>query len=388
MSTFFWVRYWNPYANWATYYEGWDAFVANDWRRSTQGGSLVIADMIDDTPGATWRREQWQQYTPSSSGYNPNPSKEFDGVMPVDVAVPPVPTGAPSTPPPAALWPWFLGGAVAVSGIAILLARREPVKSNPYTPRGEGWPVCEYKLAAVKKNVTITTSGGKTEARSGEYIVFFLSRLPGQGPTSVPVGVYFTRHDADEAARRMATKHAKTEPRNPNKIRILDEHGFCFYALVGSESGPLRTTCEDREEAMPNPRSGNPWTYRPPVRGITMPGSPVRAGGWPTYEIRIQKTKRADSYKEFELIEYETEPGERPVRVIDGHPFDPSPNGDIPDSYSNSNKALVEAGRLLQAYAKKHPRNDNELRVLDVNGRCAYKIRATVNDPHFVELRC
>jgi len=69
-------------------------------------------------------------------------------------------------------------------------------------------------------------------------------------------------------------------------------------------------------------------------------------------------------------------------------PGDVRPTEKSVGTYRNKNEALYQAGLLLQAYARKNPRNTNVLRVLDEKGRCAYAILASEYEPGYDELEC
>jgi hypothetical protein len=142
-------------------------------------------------------------------------------------------------------------------------------------------------------------------------------------------------------------------------------------ALFGSAFAVARAAFERKLPYTAGAPVPNPWRYRPPVRGYTLPGGPQPwMGGSPKYEIKIQG--RRDDY---EVVDLEQSPGDRPVMRVLG-------------TFTNKNEALYKAGLFLQAYARNHPNNSNVLRILDDRGRCVYAIRAFQHDPGFVEVNC
>lgn len=115
MSTFYWVRTYDQYNGWGTFYEGWERPLAEDFHGRVQAGALVIADMLDDTPGAQWRRETWQSYQPYTV---PGQPRDVGGGMP---PLPPIPNASP--PPPPISPPSSKsgnGGGIAVAAVLLL----------------------------------------------------------------------------------------------------------------------------------------------------------------------------------------------------------------------------------------------------------------------------
>jgi len=109
------------------------------------------------------------------------------------------------------------------------------------------------------------------------------------------------------------------------------------------------------------------------VKGYTAPSAAPKLGGWPKYEIKLQQQR--GGYGNVDLIAMEYVPGARPTMATVA-------------TYRNKNEALYQAGLLLQAYARKNPRNSNVLRVLDEKGHCAYAILASEHEPGYDELEC
>lgn len=161
---------------------------------------------------------------------------------------------------------------------------------------------------------------------------------------------------------------------NGSSVRVF-EMIFASVALFGAAFAVGRAAFERRLPYAPPGALPNPWTYRPPIKGYTLPGTPRPAGGWPTFEVKLQGGSRSRGRSGYELLEMEQWPGSPPTWTTGA-------------SFVNKNEALYQAGLRIQAYARDNPRNTNTLRVLDEKGHCVYAVRANEDEPGFIELRC
>ncbi len=160
---------------------------------------------------------------------------------------------------------------------------------------------------------------------------------------------------------------------NGSSVRVF-ELIFASVALFGAAFAVGRAAFERRLPYAPPGALPNPWSYRPPIKGYTLPGTPRSAGGWPTFEVKLQ-TGRGRGHHGYELLEMEQWPNSPPTWTTGA-------------SYTNKNEALYQAGLRLHAYARNNPRNTNVHRVLDEKGQCVYAIRADEGEPGYIELRC
>ncbi len=71
MTRFYWVRTYDQYNGWSTFYEGWEEPLARDYIGRTQAGSYVIADIFSVDQNRWLPREVWQSYSPHAEPGKP-----------------------------------------------------------------------------------------------------------------------------------------------------------------------------------------------------------------------------------------------------------------------------------------------------------------------------
>ena len=97
--------------------------------------------------------------------------------------------------------------------------------ANPWTPPSRLWPTYEYRV----------------QRWSNGWHIWLLTRMPGERPRFELAGFDSSYTEALDVAYVLAKEHiypGSSEDRNPNPVRVLDEHGRCYTAfLVGREIG-------------------------------------------------------------------------------------------------------------------------------------------------------
>jgi len=106
---------------------------------------------------------------------------------------------------------------------------------NPYTPPGTLWPRYELKVVPAE-SYTIGSPrqiGSRRMVLKWRIILWkFDPDLP--RPEQSDVGFARDQGDAERIAFDYARKLAAKEPRNPNDIRVFNEHGQCVWSLHGN----------------------------------------------------------------------------------------------------------------------------------------------------------